>query len=110
MTDSLSLTVSSLNSPAHGSEGEELRLATPGRAFLLGPRQYGGFSSIHEVGNRLKGGREALRAQVLWQLDDILLSKSLWKHHQLDSYIHGLDRAHLRGFSKEDEGGDEDEF
>lgn len=106
MTDALSLTVSSLKSHAHGSEGEELRLAVPGRAYLLRPRRLGGFCSIHEVGNRLKGGREALRAHVLWQLDDILLSKSLWKHHQLDSYIHGLDRAHLRGFTEE-EGDDE---
>jgi hypothetical protein len=46
----------------------------------------------------LKGGREALRAAVLWQLHDVLLSRSLWKHHQLDSYIHGLDRLQLRGF------------
>ena len=104
MTDALSLTVSSLKTHAHGSEGEELRLSVPGRAYLLRPRRLGGMCSIHEVGNRLKGGREALRAQVLWQLDDILLSKSLWKHHQLNSYIHGLDRAHLRGFSDEEGG------
>lgn len=107
MTDALSLTMSSLQSHAHGSEGEELRLGVPGRAFLLRPRRYGGLCSIHEVGNRLKGGREALRAQVLWQLDDILLSKSLWKHHQLDSYIHGLDRAHLRGFSDDNDEGED---
>lgn len=105
MTDAVSLTVSSLKSHAHGSEGEELRLSVPGRAYLLRPRRLGGMCSIHEVGNRLKGGREALRAQVLWQLDDILLSKSLWKHHQLSSYIHGLDRAHLRGFSEDESDG-----
>ncbi|CAB9512147.1 expressed unknown protein [Seminavis robusta] len=103
MGDAFSLTMSSLRSHAHGSEGEELRLATPGRAYLLRPRRLGGACSIHEVGNRLKGGREALRAHILWQLDDILLSKSLWKHHQLTSYIHGLDRAHLRGFSDDAE-------
>ena len=108
MTDAVSLTVSSLKTHAHGSEGEELRLGVPGRAFLLRPRRYGGFCRIHEVGNRLKGGREALRAQVLWQLDDVLLSKSLWKHHQLDSYIHGLDRAHLRGFSEDASEGEEE--
>ena len=105
MTDALSLTVSSLKTHAHGSEGEELRLSVPGRAYLLRPRRLGGMCSIHEVGNRLKGGREALRAQVLWQLDDILLSKSLWKHHQLSSYINGLDRAHLRGYTEEEDDG-----
>jgi len=104
MTDAVSLTVSSLKTHAHGSEGEELRLSVPGRAYLLRPRRLGGMCSIHEVGNRLKGGREALRARVLWQLDDILLSKSLWKHHQLTSYIHGLDRVHLRGIVGEDDG------
>lgn len=103
MSDAFSLTVSSLKTHAHGSEGEELRLSIPGRAYLLRPRRLGGFCSIHEVGNRLKGGREVLRAHVLWQLDDILLSRSLWKHHQLDSYIHGLDRAHLRGFNDEED-------
>ncbi|CAB9498075.1 expressed unknown protein [Seminavis robusta] len=108
MGDAFSLTMSSLRSHAHGSEGEELRLATPGRAYLLRPRRLGGACSIHEVGNRLKGGREALRAHILWQLDDILLSKSLWKHHQLTSYIHGLDSAHLRGFS--DDAEDEEDY
>ena len=51
---------------------------------------------MHEVGG-LKGGREALRAAVLWQLNDVLLSNSLWKHHQLEDYIKGLDKVHLRG-------------
>ena len=51
---------------------------------------------MHEVGG-LKGGREALRAAVLWQLNDILLSKSFWKHHQLEEYIQGLDKVVLRG-------------
>jgi hypothetical protein len=106
MTDAVSLTMSSLRSHAHGSEGEELRLAVPGRAYLLRPRRLGGASSIHEVGNRLKGGREALRAHILWQLDDVLLSKSLWKHHHLNSYIHGLDRAHLRGFTEDSDSED----
>lgn len=57
---------------------------------------------MHEVGSS-KGGREALRAAVLWQLHDVLLSKSLWKHHQLESYIHGLDRVQLRGFDDKSE-------
>jgi hypothetical protein len=80
---------------ARGSEGEEGRLVVPGQAFLIRPRRLGGICSMHEVGG-LKGGREALRANVLWQLNDVLLSKSLWKHHQLESYIQGLDKVQLR--------------
>mmetsp|Transcript_25909 Transcript_25909/g.39803 ORF Transcript_25909/g.39803 Transcript_25909/m.39803 type:complete len:556 (-) Transcript_25909:1243-2910(-) len=101
MTDAVSLTVSSLKDHAHGSEGEEARLAVPGQVYLVRPRKLGGKSSMHEVGG-LKGGREALRAAVLWQLHDVLLSKSMWRHHSLDSYIHGLDRVQLRGFDDGD--------
>jgi len=96
MSDTFSLTVSSLQSHARGSEGEEARLSIPGQAFLIRPRRLGGICSMHELGS-VKGGREALRAAVLWQLHDVLLSKSLWKHHQLESYIDALDRVQLRG-------------
>lgn len=60
----------------------------------------GGVCSIHEIGG--VNGREGLRAATLWQLGDILLSKSLWRHHSLDSYIHGLDRVQLRIVSNSD--------
>jgi hypothetical protein len=103
MTDTVSLTVSNLKSHAHGSEGEEAKLAAPGRAYLIRPRRLGGICSIHEVGNLKKGGREALRAGLLWQLYDILLSKSMWKHHELESYIQGLDRVQLRGTGEDAE-------
>lgn len=63
---------------------------------------------MHEVGaSQLKGGREALRAAVLWQINDVLLSRSMWKHHQLESYIHGLDRVQLRGLDEHDSSTDE---
>jgi hypothetical protein len=71
MSDALSLTVSSLQSHARGSEGEEATISVPGRAFLVRPRRLDG-TSIHEVGNLKKGGREALRANLLWQLHDVL--------------------------------------
>jgi hypothetical protein len=103
MTDTVSLTVSNLKSHAHGSEGEEVKLSVPGRAYLVRPRRLGGICSIHEVGNLKKGGREALRAGLLWQLYDILLSKSMWKHHELESYIQGLDRVQLRGTGEDAE-------
>jgi hypothetical protein len=62
----------------------------------------GGVCSIHEIGG--VNGREGLRAATLWQLGDILLSKSLWRHHSLYSYIHGLDRVQLRVVSNSDVG------
>jgi hypothetical protein len=99
MTDAVSLTVSSLQSHVAGSEGEEGKLALPGRGYLVRPRRLGGLCSIHEVGG--VSGREGIRAAVLWQLGDILLSKSLWRHHSLHSYIHGLDRVQLRNFDQE---------
>ncbi len=107
MSDTLSLTVSSLQTHAHGSEGEEMRLAIPGRAFLVRPRRLGGSCSIHEVGNLKKGGREALRESLLWQMNDVLLSTSMWKHHELESYIQGLDRTQLRGVSDDQNYDDE---
>lgn len=103
MTDTLTLAASNLQSHAHGSEGEEARLSVPGHAYLVRPRKLGHACSMHEVGAYLKGGRDALRAAVLWQLNDILLSSSMWKHHDLLSYIHGLDRIHLRGALDEQE-------
>jgi hypothetical protein len=99
VTDTVSLTVSSLQSHAHGSEGEEIKLSIPGRAYLVRPRRLGNICSIHEVGNLKKGGREALREALLWQMHDVLLSRSMWKHHKLESYIKGLDRVQLRGFT-----------
>jgi hypothetical protein len=103
MSDTISLTVSSLQSHAHGSEGEEANLSVPGRAYLVRPRRLGGLCSIHEVGNLNKGGREAFRANLFWQLQDVLLSKSMWRHHKLESYIRGLDRVQLRGKTGETE-------
>ena len=102
MADAVSLATTNLKSHAIGSEGEETRLSVPGTAFLVRPRRIGGKCSIHEIGNQLKGGR-ALRAAVLWQLNDMLLSRSLWRHHQLESYIRGLDRVQLRGVKDDEE-------
>lgn len=100
MTDTLSLTVSGLKSHAHGSEGEEARLSIPGRVYIVRPRRIGGgVSSMHEIGQ----GRDALRASVLWQLNDVLLSRSLWKHHTLETYISSIDKVQLRTMDDDEE-------
>eukprot|EP00934_Nitzschia_sp_Nitz4_P005194 Nitzschia sp. Nitz4//scaffold1_size375055//244277//245776//NITZ4_000297-RA/size375055-processed-gene-0.448-mRNA-1//-1//CDS//3329541108//5184//frame0 len=96
VSDTISLTVSSLRSHAHGSEGEEAILTVAGQAYLLRPRRLGDTCSIHEVGNLKKGGREALRAQLLWQLKEVLLSSSMWKHHAPETYVQGLGMVRLR--------------
>jgi len=96
MTDVVSLTVSGMKSQS--SKNEQERLAVPGNVFLIRPRRMGGgSSSIHEVGGT--GGRESLRAAVLWQLNDVLLSGSMIKHHSLDQHIRSLDRVQLQGFT-----------
>ena len=93
MSEAVSLTVSGLKS---NDKGKGSKLVVPGKVFLVRPRRIGGgSSSIHEVGGH---GREAFRAALLWQLNDVLLSKSLWAHHRLDSYIRSLDRVRLKGF------------
>ena len=51
-----------------------------------------GKSSMYPIAT---SGREAIRAAVLWQMGDILLSNSFWMHHGLEAYIHGLDRVQL---------------
>lgn len=103
MTDTVSLATQNLRSHAVGSEGEEARLTIPGVAFLVRPRRLGGLCSIHEIGQQLTNRREALRASMLWQLNDILLSHSCWRHHRLESYIKGLDRVQLRGIDELDD-------
>lgn len=93
MSDAVSLTVSGIGKDKKGDE----KLSLPGRVFLVRPRRLGGgSSSIHEVND---GGKESLRAAVLWQLKDILLSRSLWSHHQVEGYIRTLDKVRLKGFS-----------
>lgn len=97
MSEAVSLTVSGLKTDKHKEE----KLAVPGNVYLVRPRRIGGgSSSIHEVGGN---GKESLRANVLWQLNDVLLSKSLWSHHKLSTYIRSLDKVRLKGFADETE-------
>ncbi|CAM9436814.1 unnamed protein product [Heterosigma akashiwo] len=70
-------------------EGEKKaaeELAPAGRLYYLKPRRYQGAATLQEV----KGN---LREDVLWQLDEIFLSKSMLKHHSLAEYVSNLDRV-----------------
>jgi len=96
MSDAARLTITGLTSGS--AKKKDGYLSVPGRVYLVRPRRIGGgSSSIHEVGGSI-GGRGNVRAAVLWQLNDVLLSKSLWKHHTQSSYIRSLDRVQLKGF------------
>lgn len=97
MSEAVSLTVSGLKTDKHKEE----KLSVPGNVYLVRPRRIGGgSSSIHEVGGN---GKESLRANVLFQLNDVLLSKSLWSHHKFATYIRSLDKVKLKGFADETE-------
>ena len=97
MSEAVSLTVSGLKS----DKDKNGKLVLPGNVYLIRPRRIGGgSSSIHEVAG--SNGRDSLRANLLWQLNDILLSKSLWTHHRLESYIRSLDKVRLKGFADDD--------
>ena len=93
MSNAVSLTVSGVKAHAKGKKGGEKHLSVPGMVYLVRPRRYEG-SSIHEVSS--SQGAIKVRSAVLWQLNDVLLSKSLWAHHSLDAYIRGLNRVQLR--------------
>ena len=93
MSNTLALTVSGVKTHAKGKKGGEKHLSVPGMVYLVRPRRYEG-SSIHEVTS--SDGAIKVRSAVLWQLNDVLLSKSLWAHHSLSGYIRGLDRVQLR--------------
>lgn len=95
MGEAFSLTMSGLK--GDNNDTNEAVLVVPGKVYLVRPRRIGGgSSSIHEIGGR--GSRESIRAALLWQLNDVLVSKSLWAHHRLEAYIHSLDKVRLKGF------------
>ena len=60
-------------------------LLCPGVVYLLKPRSSGSIG----VTTTKKGG---LSEALLWQMHDVLLSKSMLAHHDLGAYIHALDQ------------------
>lgn len=66
------------------TDDDELRL--PGDVFFLKPRADGAVGIY-------RGGAGRAREELLWQLNDILLSKSMLAHATLDAYVSALDRV-----------------
>lgn len=70
-------------------EEEEGLMTLPGRVYYIKPRKLHGGATIKEV---LRGN---LREDILWQINDIFVSKSMLKHHSLDKYVTVLARIPL---------------
>lgn len=66
---------------------DDARLAVPGRVWFAKPRRLKGGATLSRVMNG------NLREDMLWQLHDIMLTKSMLSHHRLDKYINTLNRV-----------------
>jgi len=82
------VTSSPTNLETHHSD--ELDLILPGHLFYLKPRADASLTVYALKSKQPSGGT---RAELLWQLGDILLSKSMLAHHTLDAYLYALDAA-----------------
>lgn len=67
-----------------GVKDEDTLLSCPGVVYMLKPRASG---QVHMVTTKRGGIGESL----LWQLHDILISKSMLAHHTLPAYVRCLD-------------------
>ena len=72
------------------TETDDIQLHLPGHLFFLKPRKD---ASVSLYALKSETPKQGARADLLWQLDDILLSKSMLAHHTLDAYLESLDRA-----------------
>ncbi|CAM9144043.1 unnamed protein product [Choristocarpus tenellus] len=66
---------------------DDAGLGVPGRVWFLKPRR------LHNGATMARVMRGNLREDMLWQLHDIMLTKSMFAHHSLDKYIQILDRV-----------------
>lgn len=59
----------------------------PGRVWFAKPRRLKNGATLSRV---MQGN---LKEDMLWQLHDIMLTKSMLSHHRLDKYVKILDRV-----------------
>lgn len=69
------------------SEEDDSRLTVPGGVWFAKPRRLKNGATLAQV------TRGSLREDMLWQLRDIMLTKSMLSHHRLDKYVRVLDRV-----------------
>lgn len=66
---------------------DDARLVVPGRVWFAKPRRLKNGATLSRV---MQGN---LKEDMLWQLHDIMLTKSMLSHHRLDKYVKTLDRV-----------------
>ncbi|CAM9807700.1 unnamed protein product [Ectocarpus sp. 13 AM-2016] len=66
---------------------DDARLTVPGRVWFAKPRRLKNGATLKRV---MRGN---VKEDMLWQLHDIMLTKSMLSHHRLDKYIKILDRV-----------------
>lgn len=79
--------VDSLRAQATTLGEDDARLTVPGRVWFAKPRRLKNGATLSRV---MQGN---LKEDMLWQLHDIMLTKSMLSHHRLDKYIKILDRV-----------------
>mmetsp|Transcript_42439 Transcript_42439/g.133048 ORF Transcript_42439/g.133048 Transcript_42439/m.133048 type:complete len:607 (-) Transcript_42439:2204-4024(-) len=62
-------------------------MVVPGRIVFVKPRRAKNGATM----SMLKAA--SVKRDLFWQMDDVLASKSMWRHHRLSSYIRTLDRV-----------------
>ena len=60
------------------------------RRYFLKPRRAAGGATLHKV---MRRGAGHARESLLWQLHEVLLSKSMLAHHTLHGYVSVLARC-----------------
>ncbi len=70
-----------------GECGDDGELMIPGEAWFLKPRQKMGGATMARAFNG------SLSELVLWQMRDIVLTKSMLSHHSLHKYVETLDKV-----------------
>jgi hypothetical protein len=85
VTDVAGVAMQSVRQHSTALESDDLSL--PGDVWFLKPRRKKGGATMAQA---MTG---SLREDMLWQMHDIMLTKSMLSHHQLHKYIETLDRV-----------------
>ena len=62
-------------------------MVLPGRVVFVKPRRARGGASLSVI------KAASVKRDIFWQLDDVLVSKSMWRHHRIESYVRTLERV-----------------
>ena len=65
----------------------KVTMVLPGRVVFVKPRRARGGASLSVI------KAASVKRDIFWQLDDVLVSKSMWRHHRIESYVRTLERV-----------------